>query len=98
MSFGIIYENVPILCDNTSAINISKNPVQHSKTKHIEIRHHFLRDNVEKGLVELSFCKSEEQIADIFTKPLGKESFCKFRVMLGLVWGLSNRLVDWPPI
>ena len=82
--FGIFYENVPILCDNTSAINISKNPVQHSRTKHIEIRHHFLRDNVEKGLVELSFCNSEEQIADIFTKPLGKESFCKFRVMLGL--------------
>jgi len=83
--FGVVYDSVPIYCDNTSAINISKNPVQHSKTKHIEIRHHFLRDNVEKGLVEMLFCKSEDQIADIFTKPLCRESFCKLRVMLGLV-------------
>jgi hypothetical protein len=83
--FGVLLDCVPILCDNTSAINISKNPVQHSKTKHIEIRHHFLRDNVEKGNVELLFCKSEDQLADIFTKPLCRESFCRLRVLLGLV-------------
>ncbi|KAL8103060.1 hypothetical protein AgCh_027552 [Apium graveolens] len=47
--FGISYSNIPIYCDNTSAINISKNPVMHSRTKHIDVRHHFLRDNVSKG-------------------------------------------------
>ena len=61
--FGFIMDR-----KSTSAINISENPVQHSKTKHIEIRHHFLRDNVEKCNVELEFCRSEDQLADIFTK------------------------------
>ena len=83
--FGVCSGSVPILCDNTSAINISKNPVQHSKTKHIEIRHHFLRDNVEKGNVSLEFCRSEDQLADIFTKPLCKEVFVRLRTLLGMV-------------
>ena len=83
--FGVCFGSVPILCDNTSAINISKNPVQHSKTKHIEIRHHFLRDNVEKGNVELEFCRSEDQLADIFTKPLSRDVFFKLRTLLGMI-------------
>ena len=53
--FGLRYSLVPILCDNNSAINIAKNPVQHSRTKHIEVRHHFLRDYVEKCLVSMKF-------------------------------------------
>ncbi|RVW66308.1 Copia protein [Vitis vinifera] len=53
--FNLIFEHVPIKCDNTSAINISKNPVQHSRTKHIEIRHHFLRDHAQKGDITLEF-------------------------------------------
>ncbi|XP_074271823.1 secreted RxLR effector protein 161-like [Silene latifolia] len=73
--FGMFYDSVPIMCDNTSAINISKNPIQHSRTKHIEIRHHFLRDHVEKGNISLKFCKTEDQIADIFTKPLARAQF-----------------------
>ena len=47
--YGLTFSKIPIMCDNTSAIMISKNPVLHSRTKHIEIRHHFIRDNVEKG-------------------------------------------------
>lgn len=81
MTFGSIL----ILCDNTSAINISKNPVHHSKTKHIDIRHHFLRENVEKGNITLEHCRTEDQIANIFTKALNRETFETLRVLLGLV-------------
>ena len=83
--YGKSYSLIPVLCDNTSAINISKNPVQHSRTKHIEIRHHFLRDNVEKGLITMEFCRTEDQVADIFTKPLNREPYEKFRMLLGMV-------------
>ena len=61
---------IPIFCDNTSAINISKNPRQHKRTKYIDICHHFLRDNVEKGLISMNFCAIDNQIADIFAKAL----------------------------
>ena len=53
--YGIFLDLIPIRCDNTSAINLSKNLVQHSRTKHIEIRHHFLRDHVQKGDCVLEF-------------------------------------------
>ena len=76
---------IPIFCDNTSAINISKNPCQHKRTKHIDIRHHFLRDNVEKGLVSMNYCATNKQIADIFTKALNREQFEKNRLELGLI-------------
>ncbi|XP_070013245.1 secreted RxLR effector protein 161-like [Nicotiana sylvestris] len=49
--FGVLTKSVPLLCDNTSALNMAKNPVQHKRTKHIDVRHHFLRDNVEKWLI-----------------------------------------------
>ena len=55
MDFNVSLPCVHILCDNTSAINLSKNPIQHSRTKHIEIRHHFLRDHVARKDFELSF-------------------------------------------
>ncbi|KAL8116542.1 hypothetical protein AgCh_022894 [Apium graveolens] len=82
--FGISYSNIPIYCDNTSAINISKNPVMHSRTKHIDVRHHFLRDNVSKGNIELIYISTEKQRADIFTKPLAEDRFCKMRRELGM--------------
>lgn len=69
-NYGLNFDHIPIKCDNTSAINISKNPVQHSKTKHIEIHHHFLRDHVQKGNIVLEFISTEKQLGDIFTKPL----------------------------
>jgi len=83
--FNVDMETVPILCDNTSAINISKNPCQHKRTKHIDIRHHFLRDSVEKGMISMKFCPTDEQIADIFTKALSRESFEKIRLELGVI-------------
>ena len=84
--FGIETGCTPILCDNTSAMNMAKNPVQHKRTKHIDVRHHFLRDNVEKGNITMEFCKTENQVADIFTKALGRESFQKNRLELGLIF------------
>ena len=83
--YGIILDRIPIKCDNTSAINLSKNPVQHSRTKHIEIRHHFLRDHVLKGDCVLEFVDTKNQLADIFTKPLPKEVFFSIRRELGLL-------------
>ena len=76
---------IPFYCDNTSAINISKNPCQHKRTKHSDIRHHFLRDNVEKGLISMNLCTTENQIADIFTKALSREKFERNRLELGLI-------------
>ncbi|KAK6123908.1 hypothetical protein DH2020_042351 [Rehmannia glutinosa] len=77
--------NVPIFCDNISAINIAQNPVHHNRTKHIEIRHHFLRDCVSKRKIEISFVPSQDQLADIFTKPLSSETFSSIRVRLGIM-------------
>jgi len=72
-------------CFNTRAINISKNPCQHKRAKHIDICHHFLRDNVEKGLVSMNFCATNDQIDDIFTKALNREQLEKNRLELGLI-------------
>ncbi|KAK6120346.1 hypothetical protein DH2020_045903 [Rehmannia glutinosa] len=79
------FENVPIFCDNISAINIAQNPVHHNRTKHIEIRHHFLRDCVSKRKIEISFVPSQDQLADIFTKPLSSETFASIRSRLGIM-------------
>ncbi|GJY74028.1 hypothetical protein Tco_0478459 [Tanacetum coccineum] len=68
--YDIIYEKVPIFCDNTSAIAISNNHVLHSRTKDIDIRYPFIRDHVLKGDIELHFIPTQYQLADIFTKPL----------------------------
>ena len=83
--FGLALDCVPLFCDNTSAINIAKNPVQHSRTKHIDIRFHFLRDHVEKGDIVLHFVESDHQLADIFTKPLDSSRFSALRGELGVV-------------
>ena len=68
--YGITQDTMCVFCDNTSAINLSKNPVQHSKSKHIEIQYHFIRDLVEEKTVYLEFITTDNQKADIFTKPL----------------------------
>ena len=88
--FGLKFDNVPIFCDNTSAINLTKNPIHHSRTKHIDIRHHFIREHVQNGHITLEFVSSNNQLADIFTKPLSEESFCKNRLELGIIrWDAS---------
>ena len=73
--YGICQDHLTIYCDNTSAINISKSPVQHSRTKHIEIRHHFIRELVEDGTRTLEFIYTDDQKADLFTKPLDSKRF-----------------------
>lgn len=83
--FGIVSDSIPLLCDNNSALNMAKNPVQHNKIKHIDVRHHFLRDNVEKKTICVKFCKIEDQVADIFTKALQRDQFEKNRLKLGLM-------------
>jgi hypothetical protein len=85
--FGEEYTHVPLQCDSTSAISIAKNPVLHSKTKHIEVRYHFLRDNVEKRKIALIHVPTHDQLADIFTKPLDQATFTR-------LWGdLTRSLV-----
>jgi reverse transcriptase-like protein len=81
---NLTYRHVPLLCDSTSAISVAKNPVLHSKTKHIEVRFHFLRDHVEKGDIELSYVPTHDQLADIFTKPLDQSTFNRLRGELGV--------------
>ncbi|GJY13378.1 hypothetical protein Tco_0382687 [Tanacetum coccineum] len=73
----IDYDDVPIMCDNKGAIDLSKNPAQHSRTKHIKIRHHFLRDNVQKGHISIEKVPSVDNIVDILTKPLKREMTLK---------------------
>jgi hypothetical protein len=68
-------QSIPIYCDNTSSINISKNLVMHAKTKHIPIKYHLLREKVSDKKVRLDYVSSKEQIANIFIKPLPKEAF-----------------------
>ncbi|GJX04315.1 retrovirus-related pol polyprotein from transposon TNT 1-94 [Tanacetum coccineum] len=76
---------VPLFCDNTSAIAISNNPVLHSRTKHINIRYHFIRDHVLKGDIELHFIPTQYQLADIFTMPLDEPTFKRLIVELGML-------------
>ncbi|GJW86411.1 retrovirus-related pol polyprotein from transposon TNT 1-94 [Tanacetum coccineum] len=78
-------DDFPIMCDNKGAIDLSKNPVQHSRTKHIEIRHHFLRDNVQKGHISIKKVPSVDNIIDILTKPLKRESFNYIYLGLGMM-------------
>nr|GEX38517.1 retrotransposon protein, putative, unclassified, expressed [Tanacetum cinerariifolium] len=77
--YGFFYDKVPIYCDSKSAIAISCNPVHHTRTKHIDVRYHFIKDHVEKGSIELYFVGTEYQLADLFTKSLPEARF-KFLV------------------
>ena len=80
-----IKDPVVICYDNTSATNISNNPMMHSKTKHIAIKYHFLRELVQDKEVRLEYVNIKEQIADIFTKPLPKDAFLYLRGKLGVI-------------
>ena len=85
MDFGIDVGCIPIFCDNTSAISMTKNPVHHKRTKHIDVRHHYLRDNYEKSLITVEFCATDKQIADIFTKALSRYHFERNKLELGMI-------------
>nr|GEV05209.1 uncharacterized mitochondrial protein AtMg00810-like [Tanacetum cinerariifolium] len=77
--YDFFYDKVPSYCDSKSAIAISCNLVQHTRTKHIDVRYHFIKDHVEKGTIELYFVGTEYQLADLFTKSLPEAHF-KFLV------------------
>nr|GFB96403.1 retrovirus-related Pol polyprotein from transposon TNT 1-94 [Tanacetum cinerariifolium] len=85
IDYDVRINDVPIMCDNKGAIDLSKNPVQHSRTKHIEIHRHFLRDNVQKGHILIEKVSSVDNIADILTTPLKRESFNYPRLSLGMM-------------
>ena len=83
--YRIFQDTTVVYFDNSSAIDISKNLVQHSKTKHIEIRYHFIRDLVERKIMCLEYIPTERQNADIFTKPLDKSKFETLRQVIGMI-------------
>ncbi|GKC57882.1 retrovirus-related pol polyprotein from transposon TNT 1-94 [Tanacetum coccineum] len=85
VDYDVKLNDVPVLCDNKGAIDLSKNPVLHYRTKHIEILHYFLRDNVQKGNISIEKVASEDNIADILTKLLKREPFNLLRLRLGLM-------------
>nr|GEW75073.1 retrovirus-related Pol polyprotein from transposon TNT 1-94 [Tanacetum cinerariifolium] len=73
--YGLYYNNIPLYCDSQSAIAISCNPVQHFRTKHIHTRYHFIKEQVENGIIELYFVRTEYQLANMFTKALLEDRF-----------------------
>ncbi|GJR31464.1 retrovirus-related pol polyprotein from transposon TNT 1-94 [Tanacetum coccineum] len=73
--YGFNYNKIQLYCDSQSAIAISCNPVQHSRTKHIHTRYHFIKEQVENDIIELYFVRTEYQLADMFTKALPKDRF-----------------------
>jgi hypothetical protein len=76
---------VPLLYDNESAIRMADNPVEHSRTKHIDFRYHFLRDHQQRGDIEIAYVNNKDQLADIFTKPLDEKTFSKLRNELNIL-------------
>jgi hypothetical protein len=83
--FGLEFRRVPLFCDSTRAISVAKNPVLHSKTKHIEVRFHFLPNHYEKGDIDLHHIDTQTQLIDIFTKPLDQAQFARLRGELEFV-------------
>lgn len=77
-------KSITVLCDNSSSIKLSKNPVFHGRTKHIRVRFHFLRDLVKDGEIKLVYCGTKDQIVDIMTKPLKLDTYEKIRRMMGV--------------
>jgi hypothetical protein len=83
--YGYKLSKVPLLCDNESAIRMADNPVEHSRTKHIDIRYHFLMDHQQRGDIEITYVNTKEQLVDIFTKPLDEKTFSKLRNELNIL-------------
>lgn len=77
-------ESTVIFCDNSSTIKLPRNPVMHDRSKHIDVRYHFLRELVNDGVVQLQFCGTRQHITDIFTKSLKLELFRELRRRLGV--------------
>jgi hypothetical protein len=84
--FGVSFKRVPLMCDNTSAISVAKNLVFHKRMRHIERRHHFLRDHIKKVDIEMRYIDTKRQLADIFTKPLDASCFDALRGEIGVFY------------
>ncbi|KAL8089698.1 hypothetical protein AgCh_039252 [Apium graveolens] len=91
LDYRLKFSKIPIYCDNQSAIAMTGNPVQHSMIKHISIRYHFIREHVMEGIVELHFVPTDQQLADIFTKPLCEVTFTRLVNKLGMVSGSFSK-------
>ena len=85
-------EAVSILNDNAGAIALSKNPVHHNRSKHIALRHHFLREQVTKGMVDLAHVPSVDNLADMLTKLLPRDTFDRLRGRIGLFPRMTRSL------
>jgi hypothetical protein len=83
--YGYKLTKVPLLCDNESAIRMADNPIEHSRTKHIAIHCHFLKDHQQRRAIEIAYVSTKEQLADIFTKPLDEKTFTKLRHELNIL-------------
>jgi hypothetical protein len=83
--FGIKFKQVPLLFDNESAMKLTNNLVQHSRTKHIDVLHHFIRDHQQKGDICIESVGTDDQLTDIFTKPLDEKRFWKLRKKLNIL-------------
>jgi hypothetical protein len=90
--FGYNLRKVPLLCDNESAIRLSDNLIEHSHTKHIDIRHHFMRDHQQTRYIDICHVSTDHQLADIFTKPLDERRFCDLCSDLNV---LDSRNLKW---
>ena len=80
-----------IFCNNQSCVKLSENPVFHDRSKHINMKYHYIRDILQKGVVKLQYISTDEQVADIFTKPLARVKFVYFQEWLGVV---ENPFID----
>lgn len=87
MDFGVdVDHNIPILCmDNQSAIKLVKNPEYHKRSKHIDVKYHFIREKFQEGVFQIQYVATDEQFGDIFTKPLSRVKFEKFRNLIGVI-------------
>jgi hypothetical protein len=84
--------HIPLLCDNESVIKIAYNSCEHSRTKHIDIQHHFLRDHAIKGDIVISHVGTNDQLSNSFTKPLDEKRFCELRSELNII---DSRNMAW---
>jgi hypothetical protein len=82
--FRVSLERVPLMCGNTSVISIAKNLVFHKRMRHLERRHHFLRDHIKKGDIEMRYIDTESQLADIFSKPIDSSRFANLWGKIGV--------------
>nr|GEW22295.1 hypothetical protein [Tanacetum cinerariifolium] len=92
--YGFHFDKIPMYCDSKAAIAISCNPVQHSRTKNIDVRYHFIKEKVEKGIIELFFVRTEYQLADLFTKALSEDRFKHLVRRLGFLEPLYPGIMD----